>query len=78
MPHPTPRFFAAPLVFMRWAIRERPAYFWSVAIGASCPVFIVAVPPLRHAVGDVNAAKIPVTYPIPTGPRKQLTGFDDE
>ncbi|KAL2269600.1 hypothetical protein VTJ83DRAFT_1784 [Remersonia thermophila] len=74
----TPRFWAGPLRYCRWAARERPGYFWSVVIGALGPVTLVTVPPLRRAVGDYDAPPIPLTYPVPTGPRKQLTGYDDD
>ncbi|KAH7316829.1 NADH-ubiquinone oxidoreductase 9.5 kDa subunit [Stachybotrys elegans] len=73
-----PLFWSGPLRYCRWAARERPALFWSVAIGAAGPIMMPIVPPLRRALGDVDPAPIPVTYPVPTGPRKQLTGYDDE
>ncbi|KAL2161365.1 hypothetical protein VTH06DRAFT_8587 [Thermothelomyces fergusii] len=74
----TPRFWAGPLRYCRWAARERPAYFWSVVIGGLGPVTLAVVPPVRRALGDENAPPIPLTYPVPTGPRKQLTGYDDD
>ncbi|KAJ9155714.1 hypothetical protein NKR23_g2003 [Pleurostoma richardsiae] len=74
----TPRFWAGPLRYCRWAARERPAYFWSVFIGALGPVTLVVVPPIRKALGDEDAPTIPMTYPVPTGPRKKLTGYDDD
>ena len=105
-----PHFWAAPLRYCRWAARERPALFWSVIIGAAGPVAMPFAAPIRRALGDVDPAAIPVTYPgtytwivacafwscnvqhmsvaersiancavtVPTGPRKQLTGYDDE
>ncbi|CAI4211081.1 unnamed protein product [Parascedosporium putredinis] len=74
----SPRFWATPAKYMRWAARERPAYFWSLVIGVVGPVSIPITLKIRELVGDENAPKIPVTYPVPTGPRKQLTGYDDE
>jgi len=59
----TPRFWAGPLRYCRWAARERPAYFWSVFIGALGPVTLVVVPPIRKALGDEDAPTIPMTYP---------------
>ncbi|KAG7437508.1 NADH-ubiquinone oxidoreductase 9.5 kDa subunit [Fusarium oxysporum f. sp. raphani] len=56
---------------------HRPALFWSVIIGAAGPVAMPIVPPIRYYFGDVDAPPVPVTYPIPSGPRKQLTGYDD-
>ncbi|AEO54774.1 hypothetical protein MYCTH_2313956 [Thermothelomyces thermophilus ATCC 42464] len=73
-----PRFWAGPLRYWRWAARERPAFFWSVVIGALGPVTLAVVPPIRRALGDEDAAPIPLTYPVPTGPRKTLTGYDDD
>ena len=59
----TPRFWAAPIRYCRWASRERPAYFWSVIIGAAGPVMLFTVPPIRRALGDDDAPPIPLTYP---------------
>ncbi|KAL2753980.1 hypothetical protein ACRALDRAFT_2109391 [Sodiomyces alcalophilus JCM 7366] len=78
MTYTPPRFWAGPLRYIRWASRERPAYFWSVVIGATGPLQLALVPPVRRWLGDDNAPRIPVTYPVPEGPRKQLTGYDDE
>ncbi|KAK4456787.1 hypothetical protein QBC42DRAFT_51879 [Cladorrhinum samala] len=75
----TPRFWAGPLRYIRWSARERPAYFWSVFVGALGPVTLIAVPPIRRRLGDHDAAPIPLTYPVPTGPRKKgLTAYGDE
>ncbi|GAB1311753.1 n19m, NADH-ubiquinone oxidoreductase 9.5 kDa subunit [Madurella fahalii] len=74
----SPRFWATPLRYCRWASRERPAYFWSVVIGACGPLTLVTVPPLRRLLGDHDAKPIPLTYPVPSGPRKTLTGYDDD
>jgi hypothetical protein len=59
----TPRFWAGPMRYLRWASREKPAYFWSVVIGALGPVSMVVVPPVRRAFGDFDAPAIPLTYP---------------
>ncbi|KAI9902824.1 hypothetical protein N3K66_002176 [Trichothecium roseum] len=72
-----PHFWATPLKYCRWASRERPALFWSVAIGFAAPVMIPVVRPIRFYLGDFDPAPVPTTYPVPTGPRKQLTGYDD-
>ncbi|KAK4151447.1 hypothetical protein C8A00DRAFT_45340 [Chaetomidium leptoderma] len=74
----TPRFWAGPLRYVRWSARERPGYFWAVFIGALGPVSLLTVPPLRRAIGDPDAAPIPLTYPVPAGPRKTLTAYGDE
>ncbi len=93
----TPRFWAGPLRYCRWASRERPVYFWSVVLAAGAPLSFVVAPPLRKLAGDENPPPIPMTYPstfyllqdagcvalptngtVPSGPRKQLTGYDDD
>ncbi|KAG6156659.1 hypothetical protein E4U35_001969 [Claviceps purpurea] len=73
----TPLFWSTPLRYCRWASRERPALYWSVIIGLAGPVVMVVVPPVRRYFGDVDPAPVPLTYPVPTGPRKQLSGYDD-
>ncbi|KAI0535314.1 hypothetical protein GGR58DRAFT_448106 [Xylaria digitata] len=77
MANPTPRFWAGPLRYWRWSAREKPAFFWSCVIGGAGPVILLTVPPLLKKLGYERAAPIPMTYPVPTGPRKQLTGYDD-
>ncbi|KAK0749415.1 hypothetical protein B0T18DRAFT_105225 [Schizothecium vesticola] len=73
-----PRFWASPLRYCRWAARERPSFFWSVIIGASGPISLLVIPPIRRSIGAETPKPIPMTYPIPSGPRKQLTGYDDD
>lgn len=70
-----PRFWAGPIRYCRWAAREKPAYFWSIVIGAAGPLSLATVPPIRRAIGDHDAAPIPMTYPskdtphpLPPGP----------
>ncbi|KAJ4298639.1 n19m, NADH-ubiquinone oxidoreductase 9.5 kDa subunit [Collariella sp. IMI 366227] len=74
----SPRFWAGPLRYCRWAARERPSLFWAVFIGSCGPVTLATVPPIRRYFGDFDAAPIPMTYPVPTGPRKTLTEYGDE
>jgi hypothetical protein len=59
----TPRFWAGPVRYCRWAARERPGIFWAVVIGAVGPVTLITVPPIRRRIGDYDAAPIPMTYP---------------
>lgn len=59
----SPRFWAGPIRYLRWSSREKPAYFWSVVLGALGPISVAVVPPLRNLVGDYNAPPIPVSYP---------------
>ncbi|KAL2212837.1 NADH-ubiquinone oxidoreductase 9.5 kDa subunit [Sarocladium strictum] len=72
-----PHFWVTPLKYFKWASRERPALFWSCVIGFAGPAMLPTVPPIRRYFGDVDPAPIPVTYPVPNGPRKSLTGYDD-
>jgi hypothetical protein len=58
-----PRFWAGPLRYWRWAARERPGLFWAVVIGSIGPLTLATVPPIRRAIGDPDAAPIPLTYP---------------
>lgn len=58
-----PIFWSTPLKYCRWAARERPALFWSVIIGATGPVLMPIVPPIRYYFGDIDAPPVPVTYP---------------
>ncbi|KAK8104074.1 uncharacterized protein PG998_011107 [Apiospora kogelbergensis] len=63
MSNPTPRFWAGPLRYLRWSARERPAYFYSVVIGAAGPLMLVTVPPIQQSLGYKRAPPIPMTYP---------------
>lgn len=67
----TPRFWAGPLRYLRWSARERPAFFFAVAIGALGPISLAVIPPIRNRLGDPDAAPIPLTYP---GAFTQLIG----
>lgn len=59
----TPRFWANPLRYVRWAARERPNYLWPVVIAAGAPVSFLIGPPIRKLLGDENPPPIPMTYP---------------
>ncbi|KAF1941378.1 hypothetical protein EJ02DRAFT_434821 [Clathrospora elynae] len=74
----SPRFFQQPLRYLRWASINKPAYFYSIIVGCTGPIMMVTVPPIRRYMGEAQIAKIPMTYPIPKGPRPRPTGFDDE
>ncbi|KAI9828280.1 MAG: hypothetical protein M1819_006618 [Sarea resinae] len=73
----TPRFWSQPFRYIRWASHEKPAIFYSLCIGSLGPVFVAVVPPIRRQFGDLPRERIPLTYPIPSGPRKVPEGFDD-
>jgi len=72
-----PYFWSQPFRYLRWSAHEKPALFYSVVIGLIGPVMIAVVPPIRYRMGDNKRPPIPLTYPIPAGPRKIPQGFDD-
>ncbi|CAF9908730.1 MAG: hypothetical protein GOMPHAMPRED_006288 [Gomphillus americanus] len=72
-----PKFFQQPFRYMRWAAHEKPAIFYSLVIGSCGPPMILIVPPIRRYFGDGPREPIPLTYPVPTSPRKTLKGFED-
>ncbi|KAI0883951.1 uncharacterized protein GGS22DRAFT_166484 [Annulohypoxylon maeteangense] len=73
-----PHFYAGPLKYCRWAARNSPAYFWSCVLGAVGPIMVLTVPPILERMGYQRTPPVPLTYPMPVGPRKKLTGYDDE
>ncbi|KAJ5745310.1 NADH-ubiquinone oxidoreductase subunit [Penicillium odoratum] len=73
-----PQFWSTPLRYIRWASHEKPAIFFSLIIGSMGPVALVGLPPLRRALGDVDPEPIPLSYPLPKGPRSIPQGYDDE
>ncbi|PVH93357.1 hypothetical protein DM02DRAFT_619311 [Periconia macrospinosa] len=73
-----PLFWSHPLKFMRWAAIHKPNYFYSVAIAGAGLGILITVPPLRTYLGYERAPKIPMTYPIPKGPRPRPSGFEDD
>ncbi|KAF2179416.1 hypothetical protein K469DRAFT_674271 [Zopfia rhizophila CBS 207.26] len=72
-----PQFFKNPIRYLRWSAVAKPAYFYSVLIGCTGPVIMVIAPPIRKYFGDERRPPIPMTYPIPKGPRTRPEGFDD-
>ncbi|KAF6225725.1 hypothetical protein HO133_009726 [Letharia lupina] len=72
-----PQFFQQPFRYMRWASHERPAIFYSFVIGTGGPLSLVIAPPIRRYFNDGPREKIPMTYPVPSGPRKIPEGYDD-
>lgn len=64
----TPQFWSTPLRYLRWASHEKPAIFYSIIIGSMGPVSLVALPPIRRALGDVDPEPIPLTYPSKDSP----------
>ncbi|KAF2197991.1 NADH-ubiquinone oxidoreductase 9.5 kDa subunit [Delitschia confertaspora ATCC 74209] len=72
-----PEFFKTPIRYLRWASIQKPAYFWSIVIGSMGPLSFVVAPPIRRFFGDEKRPTIPLTYPIPKGPRPRPSGFED-
>ncbi|OCL06897.1 hypothetical protein AOQ84DRAFT_296160 [Glonium stellatum] len=72
-----PYFFSQPIRYMRWAAHQKPAIFYSIVIGSMGPITILVAPPIRRYFGDGPRPKIPLTYPIPKGPRQIPEGYDD-
>ncbi|KAI3625884.1 hypothetical protein CBS9595_001245 [Malassezia furfur] len=64
--------------YLRASAHERPVVFFSLLVGFMGPVAVVAVPRVRASYGWKPAEKIPITYPLPEGPRKPVSGYDDE
>lgn len=58
-----PQFWKTPIRYLRWASVHKPAYFYSLAITALCPVMFVVAPPIRRFFGDGPRPVIPMTYP---------------
>ena len=58
-----PLFWSTPLRYIRWAAHEKPAILAALCIGAMGPISLAAIPPIRHALGDVDPEPIPLTYP---------------
>ncbi|KAJ5241299.1 NADH dehydrogenase [Penicillium citrinum] len=73
-----PRLWSQPGRWMRWAAHEKPAIFFSCIIGISGPIMLAVLPPFRRALGDYDPAPIPMSYPIPSGPRQHPKGYEDE
>ncbi|CZT14856.1 probable NADH-ubiquinone oxidoreductase 9.5 kDa subunit [Ramularia collo-cygni] len=71
------QFWSTPLTYLHWAARRKPAIFWSFIVGGMGPITVLVVPPIREYLGDGPRRAIPLTYPIPKGPRNIPTGYDD-
>ncbi|KXT14816.1 hypothetical protein AC579_9650 [Pseudocercospora musae] len=70
-------FWQAPTQWMSYMVRKKPALFWSVVVGSVGPVALFTIPPIRYRLGDGPRPQIPLTYPIPKGPRQPPKGYDD-
>ncbi|KAL7271607.1 n19m, NADH-ubiquinone oxidoreductase 9.5 kDa subunit [Rhizina undulata] len=73
----TPRFWTAPIKYCRYAAHTSPAVFYSVLIGASAPLWLLAIP-IRRRLGYEWDPIIPMTYPLPNRARVPVgSEFDD-
>ncbi|KAK5944734.1 n19m, NADH-ubiquinone oxidoreductase 9.5 kDa subunit [Knufia obscura] len=70
-------FISSPLRYLKWASYEKPAIFYSVILGCMGPVSLLTVPTMRRWAGDETPKRIPLTYPVPEGPRQIPSGYDD-
>nr|POF07144.1 nadh-ubiquinone oxidoreductase 9.5 kda subunit [Quercus suber] len=70
-------FWSNPVSYVQWAARAKPAILWSIVVGSMGPVILVVAPPVRRYFGDGPRPQIPLTYPIPKGPRQIPEGYDD-
>ncbi|KAG9597480.1 hypothetical protein KCU77_g5904, partial [Aureobasidium melanogenum] len=71
------QFWSTPGLYVKWAARNKPAIFWSIVVGSVGPVMALVVPPIRARFGDGPRPQIPLTYPIPKGPRNPPSGYED-
>lgn len=60
---PFPHFWRNPIRYSRWAAHEKPAIFYSLIIGASGPLMLLIVPPIKRRMGVKDPEPIPMTYP---------------
>ena len=58
-----PLFWSTPLRYIRWAAHEKQAILAALCIGVMGPISLATIPPIRHALGDVDPEPIPLTYP---------------
>ncbi|ODV80646.1 uncharacterized protein CANTADRAFT_46265 [Suhomyces tanzawaensis NRRL Y-17324] len=73
-----PTYYKQPIRWARYHAHTKPHFFWSVLLGLSAPVLLLATP-LRRKYLYADHEPIPNVYPLPTRQRDQnLTGYDDE
>ncbi|KAI9314926.1 hypothetical protein BX666DRAFT_1964768 [Dichotomocladium elegans] len=64
-------------VLRRFAL-EKPVIFWSFVIGSIGPVMVWTVPTIRREYfGYKGIPALPLTYPLPNGPRNPPAGYED-
>jgi hypothetical protein len=65
-------FWSAPIKYLRWAMHEKTAIFWSVVVGSSGPPLLYTLPSIRKRFGDEDPAPVPHTYPGKLRPHRKL------
>ncbi|ETN40424.1 uncharacterized protein HMPREF1541_04701 [Cyphellophora europaea CBS 101466] len=70
-------FWSSPVRYLRWAMHEKPAIFFSIVVGSMGPPLLYTLPSIRARFGDFDPPAVPHSYPVPKGPRKVPEGFDD-
>ncbi|KZV89611.1 hypothetical protein EXIGLDRAFT_140647 [Exidia glandulosa HHB12029] len=56
---------------------ETPALFWACVLGGVGPVFLVSANSIASYKGVRPPPPVPTSYPVPSGPRQQVSGYDD-
>ena len=56
-------FWSSPVRYLRWAMHEKPAIFWSVVVGGMGPPLLYTLPSIRRRFGDVDPPPVPHSYP---------------
>lgn len=56
-------FWSSPVRYLRWAMHEKPAIFWAIAVGSSGPPLLYTLPSIRRRLGDEDPPPVPHSYP---------------
>ncbi|CAN3357530.1 hypothetical protein DICA3_C11738 [Diutina catenulata] len=72
-----PQYWKQPIRWARYHAHTKPHFFFSVVLGLSAPLLLLATP-LRRKYWYEDSEAVPYVYPIPNRPRdKNLSGYDD-
>lgn len=73
-----PVYFKEPVRWLRYHAHNKPHLFFSGFIALMGPVFLFAGTPIRRQFLYADAEPLPLDgYPMPTGPRKTVVGYED-
>ncbi|TEB33355.1 hypothetical protein FA13DRAFT_1754051 [Coprinellus micaceus] len=64
--------------YLQRQAHENPVIFYSCVIGGIGPFIAFGVPPVRERFGYVPPPPLPMGYPVPNRPRREVTGYEDE